>query len=193
MMNFSWTTWSCDMLPPSNFVDLVRKLQHRFDGLPVHRLCSYQTRYPLTKAVDNLRQSTDAGSTSWDQSGFLWDDPISHSDIVANTQPFPFTRSADGMQSGYHSHKVKIRLDSIGLYMLEPRTRWGYHSDSDDLCQTSRTAWSGSMEVTHDGCNGRGSCLLLQSGHPEGKKSGCCISNLRLMNGWNPCHCWSWL
>jgi hypothetical protein len=41
----------------SNFDDLVSKLQHRFDDLPVHRLCYYQSYYPLMEAMDNLRQS----------------------------------------------------------------------------------------------------------------------------------------
>jgi hypothetical protein len=69
------------------------------------------------EAMDSLRQSMDAdpSARTKDKSGFLWDDPISHSDIVTNTQPFPFTRSADGMQSGHHSHKGQIRLDAIGL------------------------------------------------------------------------------
>jgi hypothetical protein len=43
----------------SNFDDLVSKLQHRFDDLPVHRLCYYQSYYPLTEAMENLRQSMD--------------------------------------------------------------------------------------------------------------------------------------
>jgi hypothetical protein len=44
----------------SNFDDLVGKLQHRFDALPVHRLCYYQSYYPLTEAMENLRQNMDA-------------------------------------------------------------------------------------------------------------------------------------
>jgi hypothetical protein len=44
----------------SNFTDLVSKLQHRFETLPVHRLCYYQSYYPLTETMDNLRQSMDA-------------------------------------------------------------------------------------------------------------------------------------
>jgi hypothetical protein len=44
----------------SNFDDLVSKLQHRFDTLAVHRLCYYQSYYPLTEAMENLRQSMDA-------------------------------------------------------------------------------------------------------------------------------------
>jgi hypothetical protein len=44
----------------SNFTDLVSKLQHRFETLPVHRLCYYQSYYPLMEAIQNLRQSTDA-------------------------------------------------------------------------------------------------------------------------------------
>jgi hypothetical protein len=44
----------------SNFDDLVSKLLHRFDALPVHRLCYYQSYYPLTEAMKNLRQSMDA-------------------------------------------------------------------------------------------------------------------------------------
>jgi hypothetical protein len=43
-----------------NFDDLVRKLQHRFDDLPVHRLCYYQSYYPLTEAMGNLQQDMDA-------------------------------------------------------------------------------------------------------------------------------------
>jgi hypothetical protein len=44
----------------SNSDDLVRKLQHRFDALPVHRLCYYQSYYPLTEAMENLQQNMDA-------------------------------------------------------------------------------------------------------------------------------------
>jgi hypothetical protein len=44
----------------SNFDDLVGKLQHRFDTLPVHRLCYYQSYYPLTEAMENLQQNMDA-------------------------------------------------------------------------------------------------------------------------------------
>jgi hypothetical protein len=44
----------------NNFDDLVSKLQHRFDALPVHRLCYYQSYYPLTEAMENLRQAMDA-------------------------------------------------------------------------------------------------------------------------------------
>jgi hypothetical protein len=44
----------------SNFDDLVGKLQHRFDALPVHRLCYYQSYYPLTEAMENLQQNMDA-------------------------------------------------------------------------------------------------------------------------------------
>jgi hypothetical protein len=44
----------------NNFDDLVSKLQHRFDALPVHRLCYYQSYYLLTDAMKNLRQSMDA-------------------------------------------------------------------------------------------------------------------------------------
>jgi hypothetical protein len=43
----------------SNFDDLVGKLQHRFDTLPVHRLCYYQSYYPLTEAMENLQQNMD--------------------------------------------------------------------------------------------------------------------------------------
>jgi hypothetical protein len=43
-----------------NFDDLVGKLQHRFDALPVHRLCYYQSYYPLTEAMENLQQNMDA-------------------------------------------------------------------------------------------------------------------------------------
>jgi hypothetical protein len=45
----------------NHFDDLVIKLQHRFDALPVHRLCYYQSYYPLTEAMENLRQAVDAG------------------------------------------------------------------------------------------------------------------------------------
>jgi hypothetical protein len=41
----------------SSFTDLVSKLQHRFDDLPVHRLCYYQSYYPVMEAMENLRQS----------------------------------------------------------------------------------------------------------------------------------------
>jgi hypothetical protein len=44
----------------SNFDDLVGKLQHRFDTLPVHRLCYYQSYYTLTEAMVNLQQNMDA-------------------------------------------------------------------------------------------------------------------------------------
>jgi hypothetical protein len=44
----------------SNFTDLVSKLQRRFETLPVHRLCYYQSYYPLIEAIQNLRQSIDA-------------------------------------------------------------------------------------------------------------------------------------
>jgi hypothetical protein len=37
-------------------IDLVSKLQHRFDDLPVHRLCYYQSYYPVTEAMEHLRQ-----------------------------------------------------------------------------------------------------------------------------------------
>jgi hypothetical protein len=40
-----------------NFDDLVTKLQHRFETLPVHRLCYYQSYYPLMEAMETLRQS----------------------------------------------------------------------------------------------------------------------------------------
>jgi hypothetical protein len=44
----------------SNFTDLVIKLQHRFDDLPVHRLCYYQSHHLLTETMENLRRSMDA-------------------------------------------------------------------------------------------------------------------------------------
>jgi hypothetical protein len=44
----------------SSLDDLVSKLQHRFDDLSVHRLCYYQSYYPLTEAMENLRQAMDA-------------------------------------------------------------------------------------------------------------------------------------
>jgi hypothetical protein len=44
----------------SNFDDLVSKLQHRFDDLPVHRLCYYQSYHLLTETMENLRRSMDA-------------------------------------------------------------------------------------------------------------------------------------
>jgi hypothetical protein len=44
----------------SNFTDLVIKLQHRFDDLPVHRLCYYQSYHLLTETMENLRRSMDA-------------------------------------------------------------------------------------------------------------------------------------
>jgi hypothetical protein len=43
----------------NNFDDLVIKLQHRFDSLPVHRLCYYQSYYPLMETIQNLRKSID--------------------------------------------------------------------------------------------------------------------------------------
>jgi hypothetical protein len=44
----------------SSFTDLVSKLQHRFDDLPVHRLCYYQSYHLLTETMENLRQSMHA-------------------------------------------------------------------------------------------------------------------------------------
>jgi hypothetical protein len=44
----------------SSFDDLVGKLKHRFDDLRVHRLCYYQSYYPLTVAMENLREIMDA-------------------------------------------------------------------------------------------------------------------------------------
>jgi hypothetical protein len=44
----------------SSLADLVRKLQHRFDDLSVHRLCYYQSYYPLTEAMENLQEAMDA-------------------------------------------------------------------------------------------------------------------------------------
>jgi hypothetical protein len=41
----------------SSFTDLVTILQHRFDDLPLHRLCYYQSYYPVMEAMENLRQS----------------------------------------------------------------------------------------------------------------------------------------
>jgi hypothetical protein len=43
----------------SSFPDLVAKLQHQFDDLPVHMLCYYQSYHPSTAARENLRQSMD--------------------------------------------------------------------------------------------------------------------------------------
>jgi hypothetical protein len=40
----------------SGFGRLFSAAQHRFDDLPVHRLCYYQSYHPLTEAMDNLRQ-----------------------------------------------------------------------------------------------------------------------------------------
>jgi hypothetical protein len=42
-----------------HFKDPVSILQHRFDDLPVHRLCYYQSYYPLMEAMEKLRQSMD--------------------------------------------------------------------------------------------------------------------------------------
>jgi hypothetical protein len=44
----------------SNVDDLVSKLQHRFDALPVHRLCYYQSYYSVMEVLENLRQTIDA-------------------------------------------------------------------------------------------------------------------------------------
>jgi hypothetical protein len=44
----------------TNFTDLVSKLQNRFDDLPVHRLCYYQSYHLLTETMENLRRSMDA-------------------------------------------------------------------------------------------------------------------------------------
>ena len=113
----------------SNFDDLVSKLKHRFDDLPVHRLCYYQSYYSLSEAMENLRQPMDA-------------DP---SELVA-----------DGLQSGWHSRKGPVWIDSIGLSVLESYTQFcpGYSIiASDDYCPTSPMAWSESMDVRHLGCN----------------------------------------
>jgi hypothetical protein len=40
----------------NDFGRLFSMLQHRFDNLPVHRLCYYQSYHPLAEAMDNLRQ-----------------------------------------------------------------------------------------------------------------------------------------
>jgi hypothetical protein len=53
----------------SNFGDLVEKLQHRFDALPVHRLCYYQSYYPLTEAMENLMDADPAACTKVDAFG----------------------------------------------------------------------------------------------------------------------------
>jgi hypothetical protein len=44
----------------NDFDDLVIKLQHRFDTLPVHRLCYYQSYYQLTETMEKLQKSIDA-------------------------------------------------------------------------------------------------------------------------------------
>jgi hypothetical protein len=44
----------------SNFEDLVSELQYRFEDLPVHRMCYYQSYYSLIEAMEKLRQSMDA-------------------------------------------------------------------------------------------------------------------------------------
>jgi hypothetical protein len=41
----------------SYFTDLVSKFQHRFDDLPVHTLCYYQSYHLLTEAMEKRRQS----------------------------------------------------------------------------------------------------------------------------------------
>jgi hypothetical protein len=51
----------------SNFGDLIGKLQHRFDTLPVHRLCYYQSYHPLTEAMESATKYG-CGSISWHQS-----------------------------------------------------------------------------------------------------------------------------
>jgi hypothetical protein len=43
----------------SDFDDLASKLQHRFDALPVHKMCYYQSYYPLKEVMKNLRQTMD--------------------------------------------------------------------------------------------------------------------------------------
>jgi hypothetical protein len=44
----------------TNFDDLVSISQHWYDNLPVHRLCYYQSYYPLAEAMEEkLRQSMD--------------------------------------------------------------------------------------------------------------------------------------
>jgi hypothetical protein len=47
-----------------NFANLMSNLQHRFETLPVHRLCYYQSYYLLTEAMEKLRQSMDADPAS---------------------------------------------------------------------------------------------------------------------------------
>lgn len=40
----------------SNGLDLVAKSQHRFDDLPIHMLCYYQSYYPVSETLENLQQ-----------------------------------------------------------------------------------------------------------------------------------------
>jgi hypothetical protein len=60
----------------SNFTDLVSKLQHRFDDLPVHRLCYYQSYHLLTETMDNLRQSMDADPAAGNKVDAFWMTPF---------------------------------------------------------------------------------------------------------------------
>jgi hypothetical protein len=58
------------------------------------------------------------GSISCPQNGLLWNDPISYTGVVTKTQPFPLPSIAEGLQSGYHSHKGQIRFDPIDYLCL---------------------------------------------------------------------------
>lgn len=37
--------------------DLMHALTHRFDGLPIHKICYYQSHYPLETTIRNLEQA----------------------------------------------------------------------------------------------------------------------------------------
>lgn len=37
--------------------DLIDKLQHRFDDLPIHRLCYYQSYYPLSEVTEKIQKA----------------------------------------------------------------------------------------------------------------------------------------
>jgi hypothetical protein len=60
----------------SNFTHHISKLQHRFDDLPVHRLCYYQSYHLLTKTIDNLRQSMDADPAAGNKVDAFWMTPF---------------------------------------------------------------------------------------------------------------------
>jgi hypothetical protein len=87
----------------NDFGRLFSMLQHRFDNLPVHRLCYYQSYHPLAEAMDNLRQVLGADPSAGAKVDAFGMTPLH---ILA------LPRTAEGtLQRGCHSHKGQIRID----------------------------------------------------------------------------------